>query len=151
MKFSQFFFENWWFWKTQFFSVGHFEFFFFNFFLFFFFFFFNFFFNFFHFFFQFFLLHPHKNQSKLLGYQGWVEILVITLVFSPKQPLCAILHTTICYFLVRCPMGLNFLVFTINRVFKLWSSVNYVFCLYLFLFQSAHYFFKRIWNVQRFF
>ena len=31
-----------------------------------------------------FLLHPHENQSKMLG---WVVILMITLVFSPKQHL----------------------------------------------------------------
>ena len=30
--------------------------------------------------FSIFLLHPHENQSKLLGYQGWVKILMITLV-----------------------------------------------------------------------
>jgi len=34
--------------------------------------------------FKFFLLHPHENQSKLLGYQGWVEILMITLVYSKR-------------------------------------------------------------------
>jgi hypothetical protein len=28
--------------------------------------------------------HPHENQSKLLGYQGWVEILMITLVYSKR-------------------------------------------------------------------
>ena len=27
---------------------------------------------------------PHENQSKLLGYQGWVEILMITLVYSKR-------------------------------------------------------------------
>ena len=32
----------------------------------------------------FFALHPHENQSKLLGYQGWVEILMITLVYSKR-------------------------------------------------------------------
>ena len=26
-----------------------------------------------------FLLHPYENQSKLLKYQGWIEILMITL------------------------------------------------------------------------
>ena len=31
-----------------------------------------------------FLLHPHKNQSKLIGYQAWVEILMITLVYSKR-------------------------------------------------------------------
>ena len=31
-----------------------------------------------------FLLHPHENQSKLLGYQGWVEILMITQVYSKR-------------------------------------------------------------------
>ena len=27
---------------------------------------------------------PHENQSKLLGYQGWVEILMITLVYRKR-------------------------------------------------------------------
>ena len=27
---------------------------------------------------------PHENQPKLLGYQGWVEILMITLVYSKR-------------------------------------------------------------------
>ena len=35
--------------------------------------------------FWFFLLHFHENQSKVLGYQEWVEILMITLVFSQKS------------------------------------------------------------------
>jgi hypothetical protein len=30
------------------------------------------------------LLHSHENQSKLLGYQGWVEISMITLVYSKR-------------------------------------------------------------------
>ena len=30
------------------------------------------------------LLHPKENQSKLLSYQGWVEILMITLVYSKR-------------------------------------------------------------------
>ena len=30
------------------------------------------------------MLHPHENQSKLLEYQGWVEILMITLVYSKR-------------------------------------------------------------------
>jgi hypothetical protein len=33
-------------------------------------------------FWNFFLLHPHENQSELLGYQGWVEILMI-IMFLP--------------------------------------------------------------------
>ena len=39
------------------------------------------------FFFQkkYFLLHPHKNQSKVLGCQGWDKI-VITLISSQKSP-----------------------------------------------------------------
>ena len=28
------------------------------------------------------LLQPHENQSKVLGYQGWDEILISTLVVS---------------------------------------------------------------------
>jgi hypothetical protein len=31
-----------------------------------------------------FLLQPHENQSKLLGYQGWLKILMITLVYSKR-------------------------------------------------------------------
>ena len=33
-----------------------------------------------------FLLHPHENWSNILWYQGWVEILMITLVSSQKPP-----------------------------------------------------------------
>ena len=47
------------------------------------------------------LLHSHENQSKFLGKQGWVEILIITLVSSQKlhtpnisapAPLCTYLR-----------------------------------------------------------
>ena len=31
-----------------------------------------------------FLLHPHENSSTFMGQQGWVEILMITLVYSQK-------------------------------------------------------------------
>ena len=31
------------------------------------------------------MLYPHENQSKVLGYQGWDEILMITLVSSQKS------------------------------------------------------------------
>ena len=64
MKFWRNLLSFWRSWKTQFFWVGHFDFFFNNF---------------------FFLLHFHENQSKVLGYQEWVEILMITLVFSQKS------------------------------------------------------------------
>jgi hypothetical protein len=30
------------------------------------------------------LLHPHENKSKLNGYKGWVEILMINLVYSKR-------------------------------------------------------------------
>ena len=30
------------------------------------------------------MLHPYENQSKLLGCQGWVEISIITLVYSKR-------------------------------------------------------------------
>ena len=36
---------------------------------------------------NFFMLHPHENQSKFLGQQGWVEILMIILFSNPKQQL----------------------------------------------------------------
>ena len=37
----------------------------------------------------------HDNKSKFIGKQRWVEILMITLVFSPKQPFYTIMHTTV--------------------------------------------------------
>ena len=37
------------------------------------------------FFFQKKMLHFNENQSKVLGYQGWVEIFMITLVSSQKS------------------------------------------------------------------
>ena len=33
---------------------------------------------------DFFLLHPHENQSKLLGYQEWVKISMIVLIYSKR-------------------------------------------------------------------
>ena len=42
--------------------------------------------------FFFFLLHLHENQPKLLGYQGWVEILMIILVYSK---VCVIICYTV--------------------------------------------------------
>jgi hypothetical protein len=44
----------------------------------------------------FFLLHPHENQSKLLGYQGWAEILMITLVYSKRVSVRNNLLHTVC-------------------------------------------------------
>ena len=44
----------------------------------------------------FFLLHPHENQSKLLGYQEWVDILMITLVYSKRVSVCNnLLHSIV--------------------------------------------------------
>ena len=37
-----------------------------------------------------FLLHPHENQSKFLGQQGWIEILMITLVSRKFLATCVI-------------------------------------------------------------
>ena len=34
-----------------------------------------------------FFIHPHENQSKIIGWQECVKILMITLVSSPKQHL----------------------------------------------------------------
>ena len=52
--------ENWRFWKSQFFWVGH---------------------------FNFFLLHPNENQPTFKKYQRWVKILTIDLIYRPKQHL----------------------------------------------------------------
>ena len=35
---------------------------------------------------NFFLLHPHENQSKVFGYQGWDKILMTNLISSQKSP-----------------------------------------------------------------
>ena len=37
-----------------------------------------------------FLLHPYENQSKLLKYQGWIEILMITLVIARNNLLYSV-------------------------------------------------------------
>ena len=51
---------------------------------------------------EFVLLHPHENQSKLLGYQGWVEILKITLVYSKRVSVRNnLLHSVSKYVLTR--------------------------------------------------
>ena len=42
------------------------------------------------------LLHPHENQSKVLGYQGWDEILMIILVSSQKSPTPNISAASVC-------------------------------------------------------
>ena len=70
MKFSQNFFENWRFWKTQFFWVGHSD-----------------------FFFQIFfsLLHPHENQSQIMWCFLW---------FPANSFLCVILRYTVYFLLL---------------------------------------------------
>ena len=35
-----------------------------------------------------FLLHPYSNQSQFIEYQGWDEILMITLISSKKLGVC---------------------------------------------------------------
>ena len=43
-----------------------------------------------------FLLHPYENQLTVVGQQGWVKILMITLVSRPKQPITTNMHTAVC-------------------------------------------------------
>ena len=54
-----------------------------------------------------FLLQPHENQLKVLGYQGWAEILIITLVSSQKSPTPNISAPSVLYVLLY----LNFTLF----------------------------------------
>jgi hypothetical protein len=49
----------------------------------------------FHIFFFFFLVHSHVKRSKFLGLQGWVEILMITMVFSCFLPWANNLHPSV--------------------------------------------------------
>ena len=44
---------------------------------------------------NFFLLHSHFKRSKFLGLQGWVEILMITMVFSCFLPWANNLHPSV--------------------------------------------------------
>ena len=43
----------------------------------------------------FFLRHPYSNQSQFMGYQGWDEILMITLIFSKKLGGYKIMRNTV--------------------------------------------------------
>ena len=54
------------------------------------------------------LLHPHENQSKLLGYQGWVEILMITLVYSKRVGLRNNLLHSVGSFVLKGGSGIHF-------------------------------------------
>ena len=49
--------------------------------------------------FDIFLLHSHVNKSKFLGWQGLVDILMITLVFSCFLFWANILHPSVCVIL----------------------------------------------------
>ena len=105
MKFSQNFFENWRFWKTQFFWVGPFgilssK--------------------------HFFLLHPHGNQSKLLGYQGWVEIFMITLVYRKRVSVRNnLLHIVQTFEILERKKGSTFRTFSLN--FNEWQTSDLTF------------------------
>ena len=57
------------------------------------------------FFLIFFLLHPNENQFKFLGQQEWVEILMITLVSSPKQHLRKDMQHSVLHRLTRQDLG----------------------------------------------
>ena len=71
------FFENWCFWKSHFFCFGHFEIFQKN----------------------FFLLHSQENQSKFIVQPGWVEILMLTLVYNKRVSVRNnLLHSVCRYF-----------------------------------------------------
>ena len=48
----------------------------------------------------FFLLHPFSNQSQFMGYQGWVEILMITLISSKKLEEYKIMRHTVRTFVI---------------------------------------------------
>ena len=52
-----------------------------------------------------FLLHPHENQSKFLGKQGWAEIFMITLV-PANFLLCVKLRYTVYLLLLDCTPAL---------------------------------------------
>jgi hypothetical protein len=56
-----------------------------------------------------FLLHFNENQSKVLGYQEWVEILMITLVSSQKS------------------LNPNISAVSVQKVYKTCFFANYLF------------------------
>ena len=82
MKFSQKIFENWRFWKTAILKISHFG--------------------------NFFLLHPNKNQSQIMWWNGWDSILMFSLVSTKFLAMrkislysvtcCQVVHGTILKF-----------------------------------------------------
>ena len=44
----------------------------------------------------FFLLHLYSNQSQVMGYRGWDEILMISLISSRKLGVYKIMRNTVC-------------------------------------------------------
>ena len=53
------------------------------------------------------LLHPCSNQSQFMWYQGWDEILMITLISSKKLGVCNNMRNTVPNF--RCHIKMTFL------------------------------------------
>ena len=94
------------------------------------------------------MLHPNENQSKLLGYQGWVEILMITLVYSKRISVQNnLLHIVLCspppaiilcfslevgrYFGVAFPLCLILLQTIFNKTQTLYRLYNQSLCMKL--------------------
>ena len=74
--------ENWQSWKSQYFWVGHFDFFFQK--------------------IKILLLHNYSNQSQFMGYQGWDKILMITLISNKKLGGYKIMKITVHRFALHC-------------------------------------------------
>ena len=77
----------------------------------------------------FFLLHFYLNQSQINGYQGWDEILMITLISNKKLGGYKIMRNTVrtwlnCYVLIKiiCTCNTSLLLLILKLCFFLYSS-----------------------------
>ena len=125
MKISKKNIENWRNWKTQFFWVGHFE---------------------------FFLLHPHENQSKVLGYQRWDKMLMITLISSQKSPTPNIsapsVRVNVQLFLLANARALKLFLYLLSSNFKFEWFVQYHAKVSLVLFWTIFFLVLTFWHVN---
>ena len=72
---------------------------------------------------NFFLLHSHETMSQFIGYQGWVEILMITLVSSQKSlPPNISAGSVITKFIMLIPRIVSFVVNLTS--FVTWKKVE---------------------------
>ena len=84
------------------------------------------------------MLHPYENQSKLLGCQGWVEISIITLVYSKRVSV----HNNLLHSAVYvCRIQIIFCKFSLGSCMHNNAYFSSILCPYL---DCTHVDFKKI-------